>query len=189
MEYLHSMNILYRDLKPTNVLLDVEGHVKITDFGLSLPFFTEDSVATNFCGTPEYMAPEMLLKIGHNRCLDYYSIGIILYEMLVGIPPFYNEDRKKMYTSILLDKVKFYKHMTPEARDLISKLTTKDPKSRLGAQYGFLEIKQHKFFEHINWKKLEARKVRPPYIPNVRELNFSYEFTSIPVDDTYTKEE
>lgn len=93
-EYLHSLNILYRDLKPTNVLIDAEGHIRLTDFGLSLPFFTESSVSDTFCGTPEYMCPEMLLKIGHNRLLDYYMIGITLYEMLVGIPPFYNEDRK-----------------------------------------------------------------------------------------------
>ena len=124
-EYLHSMNILYRDLKPTNVLIDAEGHIKLTDFGLSSPFFLENSTSTEFWGTPEYMSPEMLMKTGHDRTLDYYSIGIILYEMLVGIPPFYNEDRKKMYSSILNDKIKFYSHISQQARDLISKLTCK----------------------------------------------------------------
>lgn len=151
-EYLHSINILYRDLKPTNVLIDAEGHVKLTDFGLSTPFFTETSVSTEFWGTPEYMSPEMLMKIGHDRWLDYYSIGIILYEMLVGIPPFYNQDKKKMYTSILNDKPKFYSHMSQNAKDLISKLICKDPSERLGSKYGFLEIKQHPFFKGTNWK-------------------------------------
>ena len=188
MEYLHSLNVLYRDLKPTNILVDAEGHIKLTDFGLALPFFTENSVSYSFCGTPEYMSPEMLLKIGHDRCLDYYSIGITLYEMLVGIPPFYNVDRKKMYTSILKDKIRFYPHVSPTARDLICKLMKKEPKERLGANYGFLEIKQHPFFKSVNWKKFEARKVKPPIVPPIRKMNFATEFTEIPIDPSYCQE-
>lgn len=182
LEYLHSLNILYRDLKPTNVLIDAEGHIKLTDFGLSLPFFTEESVSSTFCGTPEYMSPEMLLQLGHNRWVDFYSLGVTLYEMLVGVPPFYNSDRKVMYTSILKDEIKFYRHMSKDAKDLIDSLMTKDPRERLGANYGFFEIKQHPFFSKVNWKKFESGTVKPPLMPPIRETNFSDEFTSIHLD-------
>jgi serine/threonine protein kinase len=165
LEHLHSENILYRDLKPTNIMIDEEGHVKLIDFGLSIPGFTETSVSNLFCGTPEYMAPEMLLKIGHNRSIDYYSIGILLYEMLVGIPPFYNNDRKTMYTSILKDEIKLFQHITKDAKDLILKLTQKEPLDRLGSNYGFFEIKQHPFFRGVNWINVYDKKLKPPYIP------------------------
>lgn len=182
LEYLHASNILYRDLKPTNIMLDEEGHVKLIDFGLSLPSFTEISISHLFWGTPEYMAPEMLLKVGHNRSIDYYSIGILLYEMLVGIPPFFSQDKKTMYTSILKDKINFFPHITKNAKDLILKLTQKEPSDRLGANYGFFEIKQHPFFSGVKWKDVYEKKLVPPYIPSQREMNFLDEFISIPID-------
>jgi serum/glucocorticoid-regulated kinase 2 len=128
------------------------------------------------------MSPEMLLKLGHNRTIDYYAVGVILYEMLVGIPPFYNNNRKTMYTSILKDDIKFFQHMSKDVCDLISKLMEKDPRDRLGTNYGFFEIKQHPFFSKVNWRKVEKRQVVPPFVPSVRETNFSPDFTNIPID-------
>jgi serum/glucocorticoid-regulated kinase 2 len=93
LEFLHSKNVLYRDLKPENILVDEEGHLRLTDFGLSKMDFGKNDISNSFCGSPEYMSPEMLSNFGHNKTLDFYSLGVLLYELLVGLPPHYNEDR------------------------------------------------------------------------------------------------
>ena len=97
LEELHRLEILYRDIKPENILMDIEGHVRIADFGLSKPLIGRDEKAYSFCGSPEYMAPEMLLKSGHNRLIDYYCLGALLYELLTGLPPYYSSETSKIY--------------------------------------------------------------------------------------------
>ena len=150
-EYLHDHDVLYMDLKPENVLIGHDGHIRLADFGLSVTCFKRNSVSYIFWGSPEYMCPEMLLKVGHNRTLDYYSIGLMLFEMLTGTPPFYCNDRKKIYSAILNQKLMFYPFMSNEVCDLILKLLVKDPKNRLGAKNGFEEIKNHEFFKNVDW--------------------------------------
>lgn len=101
LEYIHSKGIVYRDLKPENVLLDIDGHLKLADFGLSKNLCSPESLTNSFCGSPEYMSPEMLIGCGHGFAVDYYSLGAILFEMLTGLPPFYSTDRDKMYHDIV----------------------------------------------------------------------------------------
>ena len=107
LEYLHQNHILYRDLKPENILIDSEGHLKLTDFGLSIMDFNEDELSYTFCGSPEYMSPEMLAQSGHSFALDFYTLGVLLYEMLTGLPPHYNQNRYSMYQDIATKKEKY----------------------------------------------------------------------------------
>jgi serum/glucocorticoid-regulated kinase 2 len=106
-EYLHEQRVLYRDLKPENILLDVDGHVRIADFGLAKPNIGEGELSYSFCGSPEYMSPEMIKKAGHSYPVDYYCLGAMLYELVVGIPPFYSKNTKEIYRSALVEEVAF----------------------------------------------------------------------------------
>lgn len=133
--YLHKLNICYRDIKPENILIDLDGHIRIADFGLSKPNMDEREAAYSFCGSPEYMAPEMLKKEGHHLQVDLYCLGVLLYELVVGIPPFYSKDVSKIYYSIINDPISFPDKITlsPQIKDLITGLLTKDPRKRLGS--------------------------------------------------------
>lgn len=163
LEYLHEkMNVIYRDLKPENILLDGQGHLKLSDFGLSKK--TVDKTKTNtFAGTPEYIAPEILLSVGHSFSVDYWSLGVVIYEMLAGKPPFasYDCNFTTIVKLILENKPFFPIYFSPEATDLISKLLKSHPKERLGSQ-GIQEIKAHPFFRKINWELLNIGKIGPP---------------------------
>ena len=121
-EHLHDNDILYRDLKPENVLIDYDGHIKLTDFGLSAINFTKDSISDIFCGSPEYMPPEMILHEKYTRMIDFYAIGALLYEMIGGIPPFYSSKRKKLFYNVIHSDCQFYQEFSPKAKDLIRKL-------------------------------------------------------------------
>ncbi|CAI2361166.1 unnamed protein product [Moneuplotes crassus] len=187
-EHLHDKNILYRDLKPENVLIDYDGHIKLTDFGLSAMNFGKHSTADIFCGSPEYMPPEMILRMRYNRMIDFYAIGALLYEMISGIPPFYSAKRKELFHNIITRDVKFYNEYSSAVKDLIRRLLTKDFTKRLGCKHGMVEVKSHPFFAEVNWKKLEMKKIPPPYKPSMREMNFSSEFTSIPVTFNFEEE-
>ena len=187
-EHLHDNDILYRDLKPENVLIDYDGHVKLTDFGLSAMDFTKDSFSDIFCGSPEYMPPEMILKEKYNRMIDFYAVGALLYEMIGGIPPFYSKKRKVLFHNIVNKEAKFYKEFSNKAKDLIKKLLRKDYKKRLGYKGGMTEVKSHSFFSDIDWDKLYAKEIQPPYKPSIRDINFSKEFTSIPVTFNFEEE-
>ena len=122
MEYIHSKGIVYRDLKPENVLLDIDGHIKLADFGLSKVLSSAISLTHSFCGSPEYMSPEMLMGTGHGFGVDYYSLGAILFEMLTGLPPFYNLDRNQMYIDIVEAELIYPNYLNSQVVDLLKML-------------------------------------------------------------------
>ena len=166
LEYLHEkMQVIYRDLKPENVLLDGRGHLKLADFGLSKKTAEK---ATTFAGTPEYIAPEILLSVGHSYSVDYWSLGIVLFEMLAGKTPFtcYDGNFTTIVKLILENKPFFPVYFSVEAVDLIKKLLKSHPKERFGAR-GIFEIKNHAFFRKVNWDVMEQGKMNPPL--NVEE--------------------
>jgi serine/threonine protein kinase len=132
LEHLHKNNIIYRDLKPENILIDERGHIKLTDFGLSKMDFKLYDQAYSFCGSPEYMSPEMLANAGHGRAVDIYCLGVLLYELLTALPPHYNDDRMVMYQDIASREVKYPKYFSDTVIDLLKKMLDKDPRKRIG---------------------------------------------------------
>eukprot|EP01133_Synstelium_polycarpum_P013073 gene13073-15377_t len=169
LEHLHSYNIIHRDLKPENILLDNEGHIILTDFGLAKEEVLNDESLGSFCGTIDYMAPEMIQRKGYGKTVDWWSVGILIYHMICGVVPFANLNNSKLHEMILNSKVKFPKYISPSARSIITLLLTKDPKKRLGCD-GAQRIKSHVFFKSIQWHKLEMREVEPPFIPNTKGI-------------------
>ncbi|KAI5458202.1 AGC/AKT protein kinase [Mariannaea sp. PMI_226] len=168
LECLHGFNVIYRDLKPENILLDYQGHIALCDFGLCKLEMKDEDHTRTFCGTPEYLAPEILLGEGYNKTVDWWTLGVLLYEMLTGLPPFYDEVVNEMYRKILTQPLSFpgTNIVPPAAKDLLTKLLDRDPKQRLGAN-GVAEIKSHPFFHGIDWRKLLERKYDPSFKPNV----------------------
>ncbi|XP_020933823.1 serine/threonine-protein kinase Sgk2 isoform X3 [Sus scrofa] len=165
--YLHSLHIIYRDLKPENILLDCQGHVVLTDFGLCKEGVEPEETTSTFCGTPEYLAPEVLRKEPYDRAVDWWCLGAVLYEMLHGLPPFYNQDVSQMYENILHQPLRIPGGRTVAACDLLQALLHKDQRQRLGSKTDFLEIKNHVFFSPINWDDLYHKRLTPPFNPNV----------------------
>ena len=180
--------MVYRDLKPENVLLDHEGHVRLTDFGLAKMGITNGiEGAHSFCGTPEYLAPEVLNRCGHGQAVDWWSLGSLLYEMITGLPPFYNRNRRKLFEKIRKSQLMFPKYISADARDLLTGLLAKDPSCRLGSNEDVLEIKTHRFFAPIDWDALLRGDVDPPWKPPISGVadtstsQFDSEFTDLPV--------
>jgi len=189
--HLHSLDVIYRDLKPENILLDDKGHICLTDFGLSKELEMDNQEANTFCGTPEYLAPEIVLNKGHGKAVDWWSLGILLYELTVGIPPFYSQNVHEMYQLIKQAPLRFPPKLSAECKKLITGLLKRDPARRLGGgPDDFAAIKAAQFFAELDFDQLYAKEIDPPYRPDVKKgmedtSNFDTQFTSEPVVDSY----
>ena len=190
-DHLHKNNILYRDLKPENILLDELGHIKLTDFGLSkiMNNIEKDKTYT-VCGTPIYVAPEVLTGQGYNKLVDWWSVGVLLYEFLAGYSP-YREARTKIDIKIYKKNLEQDPLISDTAFDLIKKLCTFDVSKRIGKN--FEDIKNHEFFKDIDWIKLEKKEITPPYKPKIRFAgdvgNFDTMFTDMSIHSTKRNKE
>lgn len=160
LEFLHKNDIIFRDLKPENVVLTATGHVKLTDFGLSKQSVDESVGSKSFVGSIAYLAPEILKKQNHYKSLDWYLTGLLLYEMIVGQPPYYKNNRKELFENIMNGPLRIPQSMSLEARDLILNLLNRNPKKRLGAgPEDANELKRHAFFKDIDWEAVEQGKL------------------------------
>lgn len=181
LEYLHDNDIVYRDLKPENILLDANGNIALCDFGLSKAELKDRT--NTFCGTTEYLAPELLLdETGYTKMVDFWSLGVLIFEMCCGWSPFFAEDNQKMYQKIAFGKVKFPRDvLSPEGRSFVKGLLNRNPKHRLGAIDDGRELRAHPFFADIDWDALREKKIPPPFKPHLNSetdtSNFDPEFT------------
>lgn len=182
LDHLHKIGIIYRDLKPENILLDASGHVTLTDFGLSKES-EYDQKTYSFCGTVEYMAPEVVNRRGHSQAADWWSYGVLMYEMLTGALPFQGKDRKDTMNMILKAKLGMPQFLSQEAQFLLRQLFKRNPANRLGfGENGIEDIKAHDFFKSIDWEKLFKKELKPPFKPAAGRADdafyFDPEFTS-----------
>ncbi|KAF7235341.1 RAC-beta serine/threonine-protein kinase [Varanus komodoensis] len=214
LEYLHSRDVVYRDIKVPlvltgvpesgsvsssgiharaltclcafqleNLMLDKDGHIKITDFGLCKEGITDGATMKTFCGTPEYLAPEVLEDNDYGRAVDWWGLGVVMYEMMCGRLPFYNQDHERLFELILMEEIRFPRTLSPEAKALLAGLLKKDPKQRLGGgPEDAKEVMEHRFFSAINWQDVVQKKLIPPFKPQVTsEIDTRYfddEFTA-----------
>ncbi|XP_054408042.1 protein kinase C delta type isoform X3 [Pongo abelii] len=170
LQFLHSKGIIYRDLKLDNVLLDRDGHIKIADFGMCKENIFGENRASTFCGTPDYIAPEILQGLKYTFSVDWWSFGVLLYEMLIGQSPFHGDDEDELFESIRVDTPHYPRWITKESKDILEKLFEREPTKRLGVTGN---IKIHPFFKTINWTLLEKRRLEPPFRPKVVQAGHS----------------
>lgn len=181
-EYLHKQNIIYRDLKPENLLISADGYLKLTDFGFAK---VVEGRTYTLCGTPEYLAPEILLNKGHGKAVDWWTLGILIYEMNAGIDPFTDDDPMIIYQKILKGKVKFPRNFDKNAKSLVKHLLVADLSKRYGnLKNGANDIKNHRWFGNMDWNALEAKKLPAPYKPIVSSESDTRNFTHYPESDT-----
>ncbi|EAL88351.1 cAMP-dependent protein kinase-like, putative [Aspergillus fumigatus A1163] len=184
LQHLHDHDIVYRDLKPENILLDANGHIALCDFGLSKANLTQNDTTNTFCGTTEYLAPEVLLdEQGYTKMVDFWSLGVLVFEMCCGWSPFYAEDTQQMYKNIAFGKVRFPRDaLSTEGRNFVKGLLNRNPKHRLGAKGDAKELMAHPFFHDIDWEALARKDVIPPFKPKLKSdtdtSNFDPEFTN-----------
>lgn len=188
LQHLHEHDIVYRDLKPENILLDANGHIALCDFGLSKANLTQDDTTTTFCGTTEYLAPEVLLdEQGYTKMVDFWSLGVLVFEMCCGWSPFYADDTPQMYKNIAFGKVRFPRDaLSSEGRNFVKGLLNRNPRHRLGAAEDAKELMAHPFFHDIDWDALSKKEVAPPFKPRLKSPDdtsyFDSEFTDFPMD-------
>ncbi|KAG9282369.1 cGMP-dependent protein kinase 1 isoform X1 [Astyanax mexicanus] len=187
--YLHKKNIMYRDLKPENLMLDSKGFVKLVDFGFAKEL-RRGQKTYSFCGTPEYMAPEIIQNQGHDFAADFWSLGVLVFELLVGSPPFSSSEPQKIYARILDGVMKFPPYMGEGARSLISKLCRPRPGQRLGnTKNGIKDVRNHRWFNSINWHKLRMGQIEAPTVRLIRKGPCYINFDRFPYDKTQAEEE
>ena len=175
LDFLHKNKVIYRDIKPENILLDVEGHIKLTDFGLSRMCCSKNEKVFTICGTPFYIAPEILENKGYNNSVDWWSLGCLMYEMLVG-KPLFNFNNINININEYKKPLQLSTGFSDEAKDLITKLLDLDPKKRIGAgPNGVEDLKKHPYFKKIDWKELENKNVKAPFVPDLNgETDLKY---------------
>ncbi|OJD27713.1 AGC/AKT protein kinase [Blastomyces percursus] len=184
LQHLHEHDIVYRDLKPENILLDANGHIALCDFGLSKANLTKNQTTNTFCGTTEYLAPEVLLdEQGYTKMVDFWSLGVLVFEMCCGWSPFYAEDTQQMYKNIAFGKVRFPRDaLSTEGRNFVKGLLNRNPKHRLGATDDAKELMAHPFFHDVDWDALAKKNVAPPFKPKLKSVMdtsyFDPEFTT-----------
>ena len=184
LKYFHENGVIYRDLKLDNILLTLDGHIKIADYGLCKEDMWYGSTTSTFCGTPEFMAPEILLDKKYGRAVDWWAFGVLIYQMLLQQSPFRGEDEDEIYDAILADEPLYPIHMPRDSVSILQKLLTREPELRLGSgPTDAQEIMSHSFFKNINWDDFRDKKVSPPFKPEIKNAtdtsNFDSEFTSV----------
>ncbi|KAI8354292.1 kinase-like domain-containing protein [Mortierella sp. GBAus27b] len=181
LEYLHSHAVIYRDLKPENLLLDAMGHIKITDFGFAK--HVPQNITWTLCGTPDYLAPEIIQSKGYGKAVDWWSMGVLMFEMCAGFPPFFDEDHIKLYGKIMAGKVRYPSHFSPSLKDLLKRLLTADLTKRYGnLRGGATDIKNHPWFEGVNWDQVYSRQIEAPYRPTILGEGDASNFDTYPED-------
>lgn len=183
LQYMHALGIVYRDLKPENLLLDSRGNIKIADFGFAK--IIPDNRTWTLCGTPEYLAPEIILSRGHGRPVDWWALGVLIYEMAAGYPPYYDETPYQIYEKILAGQLEFPEHFDEALRDLLRGLLNPDPVRRLGCGVGGAgDVQAHAWFRGVDWDALQQRQVPAPFVPPVRHSGDTSNFEEYPEDES-----
>lgn len=187
LKYLHENKIIYRDLKLDNILLTLDGHIKIADYGLCKEKMGFGNTTNTFCGTPEFMAPEILLEQRYGRAVDWWAFGVLLYQMLLATSPFRGDDEDEIFDAILSDEPLYPIHMPRESVSILQKLLSREPERRLGSgETDALEVMAHPYFRPVNFDDIYHKRIPPPFIPQLNSAtdtsNFDSEFTrEVPV--------